>query len=255
MFSISFVRFGDNFNFVNEVIEKFGLEGTVKGLVYVGGVLLCMIIAYLLGSLNFGIILSKFLFHEDIRNSGSGNAGSTNMLRTYGKKAAALTLVLDMLKGAVAVVLGSLILGTDHPIDGAAIAGLFVVIGHMFPCFFGFKGGKGVATTGMVMLITRPLIFLIALAVFLIIVIGTKYVSLGSVIAVMLYPILLYRLDVYKIDGSEAVGGNGWNVLCAILIMLLVVFMHRGNIKRLMEGKESKISFGKGSKEKDKQTK
>lgn len=250
MFSYSFVRFP--VNLVNDVIiNGLGLEGTAASLALLGGVLLCMILSYLLGSLNFGIILSKKLFHEDIRNSGSGNAGSTNMLRTYGKKAAFLTLTLDMLKGAVAVALGSLILGTDHPIDGAAIAGLFVVIGHMFPCFFGFKGGKGVATTGMVMLMTRPLICLIALAAFLIIVIGTKFVSLGSVVAVMLYPILLYRLDTYKIDGTSGVGGNGWNVLCAILVMLLVVFMHRSNIKRLMEGKESKISFGKGSKEKE----
>ena len=249
MFSYSFVRFGKNL--VNDVIiQGLGLEGTAASLVLVGGVLLCMIIAYLLGSLNFGIILSKAIFHEDIRNSGSGNAGSTNMLRTYGKKIAALTLALDMLKGAIAVIIGSLILGCDYPIDGTAIAGLFVVIGHMFPCFFGFKGGKGVATTGMIMLVTRPMIFLIAMTAFLIIVIGTKYVSLGSVVGAMLYPILLYRLDTYKIDGTSGVGGNGWNVLCATLIMLLVVFMHRSNLKRLMEGKESKISFGKGTKEK-----
>ena len=251
MFSYSFVRFP--VNLVNDVIIKgLGLEGTAATLTLMGGVLLCIIVAYLLGSLNFGIILSKKLYHEDIRNSGSGNAGSTNMLRTYGKKAAALTLLFDMLKGGVAVALGSLILGTDYPVDGAAIAGLFAVIGHMFPCFFHFKGGKGVATTAMVMLMTRPRIFLIVLAAFLIIVIGTKYVSLGSVVGAMLYPILLHRLDAYKIDGTSGVGGNGWNVLCAILIMLLVVFMHRGNLKRLMEGKESKISFGKGKKEKTK---
>lgn len=251
MFSYSFVRFP--VNLINDVIIKgLGLEGSAASLALVGGVLLCMIVAYLLGSLNFGIILSKLLYNEDIRDSGSGNAGSTNMLRTYGKKAAFMTLACDMLKGGVAAALGSFILGTDHPIDGAAIAGLFVVIGHMFPCFFGFKGGKGVATTAMVMLVTRPMIFSIILIAFLIIVIGTKYVSLGSVVSAMLYPILLYRLDTYKIDGTSGVGGNGWNVLCAILIMLLVVFMHRSNLKRLMDGKESKISFGKGEKEKTK---
>ncbi len=245
MFSYSFVWFP--VDLINDVIIKgFDLDGVAKGIATVGGVLLCMIIAYLLGSLNFGIILSKKLFHEDIRNLGSGNAGSTNMLRTYGKKAAALTLLFDMLKGGVAVVIGALILKADGPVDGAAIAGLFAVIGHMFPCFFGFKGGKGVATTAMIMLVTRPLIFLIVLVAFLIIVIGTKYVSLGSVTCAMLFPILLYRLDTSRVVADPTLhGDHGWLVLSFILIMILVVFMHRGNLKRLWEGKESKISFGK----------
>ncbi len=245
MFSYSFVWFP--FDLIHDVIIKgMNLEGTGRTVAIVCGVLLCMIIPYLLGSLNFGIILSKKLFHEDIRNSGSGNAGSTNMLRTYGKKAAFMTLSLDMLKGGVAVLFGALILKASGPVDGAAIAGLFVVLGHMFPCFFGFKGGKGVATTAMIMLVTRPLIFLIVLVIFLIIVIGTKYVSLGSVVCAMLFPLLLYRLDTgHAVADPNLYGDHGWLVLSFILIMLLVVFMHRGNLKRLWEGKESKISFGK----------
>ncbi len=226
------------------IIKNFGLGEVGQGIAVVCGVLLCMISAYLLGSLNFGIILSKKLFHEDIRDSGSGNAGSTNMLRTYGKKAAALTLLLDMLKGGVAVMIGSLIM--RGPIDGAAISALFVVIGHMFPCFFKFKGGKGVATTAMIMLVTRPFIFLIVLVAFLIIVLGTKYVSLGSIMGAMLFPVLLYRLDTKNVvDELTDVGDKGWLAICFVLIMLLVVFMHRANIKRLWEGKESKLSFGK----------
>ncbi len=245
MFRFSFVWFP--VDLINDVIIKGLSLGEVgKGIATFCGVLLCMIIAYLLGSLNFGIILSKKMYHEDIRNSGSGNAGTTNMLRTYGKKAAILTLLLDMLKGGVAVVIGALILKANGSVDGAAIAGLFAVIGHMFPCFFAFKGGKGVATTAMIMLLTRPLIFLIVLVAFLIIVIGTKYVSLGSVVCAMLFPILLYRLDTsYVVADPTLYGDHGWLTLSFMLIMVLVVFMHRSNLKRLWAGKESKISFGK----------
>lgn len=205
-------------------------------------VLLAIAIPYLLGSLNFGIILSKLFFHEDIRNYGSGNAGSTNMLRTYGKKAAALTLVCDMLKGALATLIGALLLNplAGARVDGIAIASLFVILGHCFPCFYRFKGGKGVATLAMVILITRPLIFAILFLVFVAIVAATRFISLGSIIGALLFPVFLNRLDTtYQI---------GWFHLTAVLIALLVVFMHRTNIKRLLEGKESKLSFSKKQK-------
>ena len=158
-------------------------------------VLVAIAVPYLLGSLNFGIIFSKLFYHDDIRNYGSGNAGSTNMLRTYGKGMAALTLAGDMIKGALALLVGALLLNpmagttiggiyvTNTPIDGIAIAALFVILGHIFPCFYRFKGGKGVATFGMVILVTRPLIFAILFALFLIIVIGTRFVSLHHLCA------------------------------------------------------------------------
>ena len=206
------------------------------------GVLLSIALPYLLGSLNFGIILSKLFFHEDIRDFGSGNAGSTNMLRTYGKKAAALTLVCDMLKGALAALCGALLLNpmAGAPVDGIAIASLFVILGHCFPCFYRFKGGKGVATLGMVILITRPLIFAILIFVFVVIVAGTRFISLGSIISALMFPVLLNRLDTdYPM---------GWFHLVAVLIALLVLFMHRTNIKRLLAGKESKLSFKKTQK-------
>lgn len=205
-------------------------------------VLLAIAIPYLLGSLNFGIILSKLFFREDIRNYGSGNAGTTNMLRTYGKKAAALTLVCDMLKGALAVLVGALLLNplAGAVVDGIAIASLFVFLGHCFPCFYHFKGGKGVATFGMVILITRPLIFVLLLFVFIVIVAGTRFISLGSMISALMFPVLLNRLDTaYPM---------GWFHLSAVIIALLVVFMHRANIKRLLAGKESKLSFSKKQK-------
>jgi len=207
--------------------NKFSLEGAPFYALLIGAVILCMVIPYFLGSLNFAIIFSRLFFHDDIRKYGSGNAGMTNMLRTYGKLPALATLLCDMLKGAVAVIIGRLLFGDW----GSAIAGLFVVLGHMFPCFYKFKGGKGVATTAMVVLATNPLVFAILILLFLIIVIGTKFVSLGSVMCVMIYPYLLSRFEV------------GPNVLSGIIIAALVIFMHRSNIKRLMAGTESKISL------------
>ncbi len=199
--------------------------------------------SYLLGSLNFGIILSKLVYHEDIREHGSGNAGTTNMLRTYGKRLAALTLVCDMLKGAISLLIGAILLNplAGSKVDGIAIASLFVILGHCFPCFYRFKGGKGVATLAMVILVSRPLIFVILLFIFIVIVAGTKFVSLGSMISALMFPVLLRSLDsTYLI---------GWFPLTAVAIALLVVFMHRSNIRRLLDGKESKISFSKKNKE------
>lgn len=236
-FSFCCVYFSHDLN--SFLIGLFPGNETAHTVITVFCALLCMVIPYLLGSLNFGIILSKLFYHEDIRSFGSGNAGSTNMLRTYGKKAAALTLVCDMLKGALAVLVGGLLLNpmAGAKIDGIAIASLFVVLGHIFPCFYHFKGGKGVATVAMVILLTRPLIFVLLFLVFVIIVAGTRYVSLGSIISVMLYPVLLNRLDTdYPM---------GWYHFIFVFIALLIVFMHRTNIKRLLAGKESKVSFGK----------
>ena len=198
------------------------------GWVAIIGILICIIVPYILGSLNFAIIISRIFFRDDIRKYGSGNAGMTNMLRTYGKIPAAATLLLDMSKGLLAVIFGRFIFWEI----GAAVASLFVVLGHMFPCFYKFKGGKGVATTAMVALATNWVVFLLLLAVFLIIVIGTKYVSLGSVIGVALYPVFLARFY-----------NTGWNVLAALIIAAFVIFMHRSNIKRIWNGTESKISL------------
>ena len=213
---------------VTNLIHNHNLDGGALWALVLGGVIISMIVPYVLGSLNFAIIISKLFFHDDIRNYGSGNAGMTNMLRTYGKLPAAATLICDMLKGAVSVWFGMLIFADI----GAAIAGLFVVLGHMFPCFYKFKGGKGVATTAMVILVTNPIVFAILLFCFSVIVIGTKYVSLGSVMCMLIYPFLLAHF-----------GNTGFNVISALIVAALVIFMHRSNIKRLREGTESKISL------------
>ena len=233
-------------NLVSYIIGRFGLTGVKMGLTIGLGVLLCMVVPYLLGSLNFGVIISKRRFHDDVRQHGSGNAGTTNMLRTYGKKAAVLTLLGDMLKAAVAVGFGYLVYttwgvvpetGTIVMLDcpGAAIAGLFVMLGHMFPIFYKFKGGKGVATSAVVVLMISPLTFLVCFLCFVVIVAGTKFVSLGSMIGMMIYPLILAAFAPQK----------GSAILCACAMAGLVVFMHRSNIKRLRDGKESKLNLFK----------
>lgn len=226
-----------NWNVYLWLLDTLNIGGTQSALwILLGGVLLCMIIPYLIGSINPAIIISREVYHDDIRTHGSGNAGTTNTLRTYGKKTAIIIFVLDLLKAVIAVVIGSLLMTREM---GGAIAGLFVILGHMFPIYYGFKGGKGVASLAGVVLILSPISFAILIPLFILIVLMSRFVSLGSVMCVMLYPIIQFAF--YPM--------HGWITLSAILIMILVVFMHRENIKRLMAGKESKISFG--SKKKD----
>ena len=200
---------------------------------------LCILVPYLLGSVNFALVISKTSFKDDIREHGSGNAGMTNMLRTYGKVAALATLLCDMFKGAVAVIFGNFLIGYF----GAYMAGFFCIFGHIFPIFFKFKGGKGVATLAAIVL-TLDLMqvtfcFLLLFSIFLILVIGTKYVSLGSVICCMIYPIIVARI-----------GAIGFQFIFSFLSGAIIVFMHRENIKRLLNHTENKISLSKKSKEK-----
>lgn len=199
---------------------------------------LIAVLSYLLGSVNFGIILSQKLEKDDVRNHGSGNAGSTNMLRNYGKKIAALTIIGDMAKVAVAILLARWIAGGElyaaHTILLKSFAGLFCVLGHIFPCYFNFKGGKGVATSGGMVLLIDWRVALILLAVFIIIVVLTKWVSLGSIIMAILYPVLMFLF--YK---------SLWITMVAAVFAVIVIVAHRGNIKKLLNGTESKISFSK----------
>lgn len=237
------------FALVPYLIEKYSLGGTGGAiLLNIVGVILCILIPYLLGSLNFGIIVSRALFKEDVRDYGSGNSGSTNILRSYGIKAAVLTFLGDFLKGALSVVIGMLILQTSvettggfvlRPIGGW-IASFFVVFGHMFPVYFHFRGGKGIASAAGTIAVTSPLTLGILVLIFLVIVVGTKYVSLGSVMVALIYPFLISRLD----------RPVGINVIMALMTGLFIIFMHRDNIKRLWEGTESKVSFrNKGARE------
>ena len=195
------------------------------------------LVAYLIGSISFAIIFSKKFAGFDVRERGSNNAGTTNVLRTVGKKAAALTLICDILKGVVAVLLAMLAANIWQEADGELLkylAGLMAIIGHTFPVYYGFKGGKGVATSLGVLLVVNPQIGIICLVFALIIMIATRMVSLGSVLAATLFPIL----TVFMVDSFGA-------KVISILIALLVIFNHRSNIKRLKNGTENKISFKK----------
>ena len=163
---------------------------TVSAIIVLVGVIICIAAPYLLGSMNFAIIISKSKYKSDIRSYGSGNAGMTNMMRTFGKTAAALTLTGDAAKALVSGFMGYLLLGYY----GAYIAGLFCILGHMFPIYYKFKGGKGVVTAYVSILMCDPIVFLILLFIFVIIVLFTKYISLGSVMCMMLYPLVLDRI-------------------------------------------------------------
>jgi glycerol-3-phosphate acyltransferase PlsY len=211
------------------IFELIGAKYELNIAVLIFGYLLCGGIAYLLGSFNFGLIISKYRFGDDVRTHGSGNAGMTNMLRTYGKKAAVFTLLGDALKSVISVLVVGHMLGG---FKGAYIAGLCCIIGHVYPVFFGFKGGKGVVVTAAMVLCLNPLVFAILFIIFAILVGYTKYISLGSIMCMMVYPLILFRIT-----------GGGFHVIIAAVIAVFVIFLHRGNIKRLREGTENKLSF------------
>lgn len=208
---------------------------------YITAVLICAIIPYLLGSINFAIIVSGKQYKQDIRNFGSGNAGMTNMMRTYGKGAAGLTLLGDALKAFVSGLIGYAVLGQY----GAYIAGFFCIVGHMFPIYYNFRGGKGVVTAAVTILMCNPFVFLILLLIFILIVLATKYISLASIMCMLLFPVILNRVDVYFN------GVCGAYVIIAMLMSVLVIFKHKDNIKRLLKGTESKFSFKKSVKKSD----
>ena len=202
------------------------------------------IIAYLVGSINFSIIISKRMAGFDVREKGSGNAGTTNMLRSVGVKAAAITLLCDILKGVVVILIAILIGNIVDGLDDALLvqlAGIFVIIGHTFPIFFGFKGGKGIATSLGVLLMINWQIGLICLVFALILMVITRMVSVGSIAAAILFPVL-----VIFIGQNYIVPVNNWSYLIfSIIVAVLVLFNHRENLKRIFTGKENKISFKK----------
>ena len=205
------------------------------------------IIAYLIGSINFSILISKKVAGFDVREKGSGNAGTTNVLRSVGKGAAAVTLILDILKGVVtiyiAILYGNIVsklanLQINNSIL-VQIAGICVILGHTFPIYFGFKGGKGVATALGILLTTNYQIGLICLVFALVLIILTKMVSVGALGAAILFPVLTLFL------AKENFIVNGNYIVYSIIIAVIIIFNHRSNIKRLLNGNENKISFKK----------
>ena len=195
------------------------------------------IIAYAIGSIMSSVIISRKFAGFDIRTKGSKNAGTTNALRTMGKKASFIVLICDILKGVIAILIAMLVAKIANIEDATSLkylAGFFVILGHTFPIFFEFRGGKGVATSLGVLLMLDAKIGLICLTLAIALMAITKMVSVGSLVAAILYPIL-----VIFIHGKE----NIFSIVISILIALLIIFNHRENIKRLKEGKEDKIHF------------
>ena len=205
------------------------------------------IIAYLIGSVNFSVILSKKMAGFDVREKGSGNAGSTNMLRSVGKKAAAITLICDILKGVVsisiAMILGNIVQGMNKELL-VQIAGIAVVIGHTFPIFFQFKGGKGVATSLGVLLMSNWQIGLICLVFELVLMILTRMVSLGSCGAAVLFPVLTLFINENYTVLTEGKKGTTYLVY-SIILAVIVLFNHRSNIKRILNGTENRLGSKK----------
>ena len=216
--------------------------------VWVAFILLSIAVAYLLGSINSAIIISKVFYGDDIRKHGSGNAGTTNMLRTYGKKAALFTLIFDMLKTVLAITFAGVLHGFQY-VPGAIsqspfcyIAGLFAVVGHIFPIYYHGKGGKGVLCASTMALMLSPIPFSILLVVFILLVAMTKYVSLGSVAGVGLYPVAIRGFQAVLYPAQPL---HGLISLSAVALAILIIWCHRANLKRIMDRTENQISFKK----------
>ena len=196
--------------------------------------LLVVIIAYLIGSIPFGYLIVRAKGGGDVRDTGSGGTGATNVSRRAGKAAGVVTLILDALKGAIAVIIAQLILKGDDTTWLPAAAAIAVIVGHVFPVWLRFRGGKGVATGVGVFLILAPLAVLFAGVIFVTVVALTKYVSLGSILAAATIPLFVW-LFVLEVDLKPVLAAS-------ITGASLIVFAHRGNIARLLSGTEPRIS-------------
>ncbi len=184
--------------------------------------------AYLLGSLSFAIIICKLTMGKDIRAYGSGNAGLTNAYRTMGAAKTLLVLLGDIAKAAAALAIGGMLAG----MMGKLVAGIFVILGHVFPVYFGFRGGKGVLVGATMLVFLDWRIFLVALVLFVIAVAITKWVSLGSILGAISFPVTM-----------QIFYGDVRLTVVAALMAAAVVFMHRSNVKRILSGTENKFSF------------
>lgn len=210
--------------------------------------IIALVIAYLLGSINFAVIISSIFLKKDVRELGSGNAGTTNVMRSAGFLPGALTFIFDALKGFAACYVGKLLFEyaatkTDafwvEGIYGAFACGLLCMLGHIFPIFFGFKGGKGVATSVGIFAVCSPIAIISGLSVFAVVLLVSKMVSLASLIAT----VVVVVLSIVLYNGTSSILPI---VILSIVMGSLVFIKHKDNIKRLINGTERKI--GKGGK-------
>ncbi len=216
------------------------------------------VIAYLLGSLSPAIIITKLKTGQDIRELGSGNAGFTNVLRSVGVAPAVITIICDYAKGILAVLIGWWIFSEmtitndvsrlEYVKYGGYLAGVFVIIGHSFPIFYGFKGGKGVVTANALMIVVDIRVFLLIIATFLIVVLVTRLISLGSIAGAIMFPVytclITYFCDYLPLLGTPDEIRFRFVLIstaCAFVIGLMIIIRHHENIKRLLAGEEKKI--------------
>jgi acyl phosphate:glycerol-3-phosphate acyltransferase len=203
--------------------------------------ILLILLAYLLGSIPTAVWAGKWFFGIDLRDHGSGNAGATNAFRVLGGKTAIVVLLIDMLKGMAAVSLAAIISGSFVSDEWFTVyrfvLGLAALAGHVFPVFAGFRGGKGIATLAGIVILLFPLVMAACLAIFLLVFLSTRYVSLGSVMAALSFPVVLF------LTNGDALLPE---ILFAILVAIFVPLTHIRNIRRLLRGEENKISFHKG---------
>ena len=203
-------------------------------------IIVTLLVGYLLGNLNGAVCMSNLVAHEDVRNQGSGNAGLTNFIRNYGAASSISVILIDGGKAALACLAGGLMLsGYGMYVEGMAIGGLAVMLGHDFPALLGFRGGKGILSGAVIAFTVDWRIGALILSVFLIAYLLTQYVSLGSVLASLAFSV---GFAVFHYDNLVV-------MVCGVVMGLLAVYMHRGNIVRLLQGKERKTNlFGKGEK-------
>ncbi|GHU55178.1 glycerol-3-phosphate acyltransferase [Clostridia bacterium] len=224
---------------------------------FIYATIITIVVSYLLGSINSSIVVCRVFKGTDIRTVGSKNAGLTNTIRCFGKWLGALTCIGDLGKGVIAVLIskalfGYLNIGLDGlkivenpPINGTVfigyIAGLFAIIGHILPVYYGFKGGKGVLTSSSILLVIDIRTFAIIIPFFLIVSFATKYVSVGSISAAIFYPILTFLVQYFwrNFTFTQAI----LDTILVVFTSILLIYMHRGNISRLCAGTENKIKF------------
>ncbi len=192
--------------------------------------ILCAVLGYLLGNIQTGLIVGRFTQNVDLRDHGSGSSGATNALRVLGKKPALLTLFGDLAKGMIATGVGLIIAGWN----GGMVGALFVVVGHIWPAFYGLHGGKGVATSIGSLLLLLPFHTLLFLVIGIAVIALTKMVSLGSISAAVVYVITASITAISK--------GDWFLLVFSFLMGFLVIFAHRANIRRIINGTESMIS-------------
>ena len=210
---------------------------------------LCLFASYLLGSVNSAVVVSRLFYGEDIRKKGSGNAGLTNTARVYGKKAAACVLLGDVLKTALAILITALFFGFRYYYSFSLNGFLYLsavacVLGHSYPLYFKFKGGKGVLCTAAAVLILCPAVFAVEILIFAIMLFGFKYVSLASLATAFFYPLLTDRM--FRL--FFGVSPDMMILLSCVFIGLFVFYTHRTNIRRLLDHCENKVSFKKKDK-------